>query len=183
MTANPRFHFRPVAEDDLPLLFDWLNRPHVSEWWDGPQSFIEVREKYLPRVGSTSVCPHLALLDGTPVGFIQSYDAMEQGEDWWPEALDPGVVGIDQFLADAANLSKGLGTEMVRQFVRLLFQNPEVTSIQTDPAPGNLRAIRCYEKVGFRKRGVIQTPDGPALLMVLDRAALQAAPAADRPSG
>jgi aminoglycoside 6'-N-acetyltransferase-1b len=170
--ANPQFHFRPVAEHDLPLLFEWLNRPHVIEWWDGPPSLIEVREKYLPRVCSASISPHLVFLDGAPVGFIQSYVAMEQGEGWRPGEGDPGVVGIDQFLADAADLGKGLGTEMVTQFVRLLFQNPEVTSIETDPAPGNLRAIRCYEKVGFRKRGVIETPDGPALLMVLERALL-----------
>jgi aminoglycoside 6'-N-acetyltransferase-1b len=43
-----------------------------------------------------------------------------------------------------------------------------VTKIQTDPAPTNLRAIRCYEKAGFRKVGIVDTPDGPALLMVIE---------------
>jgi aminoglycoside 6'-N-acetyltransferase Ib len=46
-----------------------------------------------------------------------------------------------------------------------------VTRIQADPAPTNLRAIRCYEKVGFRRVGVVSTPDGTAMLMVMERPA------------
>ena len=38
-----------------------------------------------------------------------------------------------------------------------------------DPAPTNLRAIRCYEKAGFRRLRTIVTPDGPAEYMVRDR--------------
>ena len=36
--------------------------------------------------------------------------------------------------------------------VELLFNDPEVTKIQTDPSPSNLRAIRCYEKAGFERQ-------------------------------
>jgi aminoglycoside 6'-N-acetyltransferase len=38
--------------------------------------------------------------------------------------------------------------------------------IVTDPDPANTRAIRAYEKAGFEKAGMVDTPDGPALLMV-----------------
>jgi aminoglycoside 6'-N-acetyltransferase len=37
-----------------------------------------------------------------------------------------------------------------------------------DPDPANARAIRAYEKAGFSKQHVVETPDGPALLMVRD---------------
>lgn len=47
-----------------------------------------------------------------------------------------------------------------------LFADPQVSKVQTDPAPDNLWAIRCYEKAGFRRIKVIQTPDGPALYML-----------------
>ena len=39
----------------------------------------------------------------------------------------------------------------------LLFNDPEVTKIQTDPSPSNLRAIRCYEKAGFERQGTVTT--------------------------
>jgi aminoglycoside 6'-N-acetyltransferase len=35
-----------------------------------------------------------------------------------------------------------------------------------DPDPTNARAIRAYEKAGFVKDRFVDTPDGPALLMV-----------------
>ena len=38
----------------------------------------------------------------------------------------------------------------------------------TDPDPANARAIRAYEKAGFRKDRLVDTPDGRALLMVRD---------------
>ncbi len=79
------------------------------------------------------------------------------------------VRGIDQLLANASQLGKGLGTKLVRALVELLFNDPEVTKIQTDPSPSNLRAIRCYEKAGFERQGTVTTPDGPAVYMVQTR--------------
>ena len=38
--------------------------------------------------------------------------------------------------------------------------------VLTDPDPANIRAIRAYEKAGFRKDRMVDTPDGLALLMV-----------------
>ena len=56
-----------------------------------------------------------------------------------------------------------LGTKLVRALVELLFNDPEVTKIQTDSSPSNLRAIRCYEKAGLRGKGKCKPlPDGPA---------------------
>jgi aminoglycoside 6'-N-acetyltransferase Ib len=72
---NPpmQFDFKSVTECDLQLLFDWLNRPHVVEWWNGPTSLAQVRDKYLPRLSlDSSVHPYIARLNGIPVGFIQS---------------------------------------------------------------------------------------------------------------
>jgi len=27
--------FRPMIETDVPLLHEWIQRPHVAEWWGG----------------------------------------------------------------------------------------------------------------------------------------------------
>jgi len=115
------------------------------------------------------VTPYLATLQDEPVGYIQSYVAADVGGDWWPEEHDRSVWGMDQFLADGRRLGRGLGTLMVSAFVGRLFEDPRVGTVQVDPAVDNLRAIRCYEKVGFRAKGTVTTPDGPSLLMVLPR--------------
>jgi hypothetical protein len=40
------------------------------------------------------------------------------------------------------------------------------------------RAIRCYEKAGFRRVGTVDTPDGPAVYMLCERREFGAADAA-----
>ena len=41
---EPRIAFRPLAESDIPTLYEWLRRPHLREWWRGEQSLAEVRD-------------------------------------------------------------------------------------------------------------------------------------------
>jgi RimJ/RimL family protein N-acetyltransferase len=164
--------FRLLTPADLPILHGWLTRPHVAEWWGPSPSLAEVEQEYGPLTSEHSTTrPYVVLCDGAPIGFIQSYVAMGSGGGWWVDEQDPGMRGIDQFLAHADQLGRGLGTAMVRAFVQFLFVDPAVTRIQTDPTPENRRAIRCYEKAGFRAMGEVDTPDGRALLMVCDRAA------------
>ncbi len=174
------FEFRPLAERDLPLLYDWLKRPHLRATWGSPVSLLEVRAEYLPADTFGAARGHLAYLDGQAVGYIQYYIVAEGDPAWWPDDPGPGVLGIDQFLADPARLGRGLGTAMVAQFAALLFRDPTVQQIRVDPRPDNAAAIRCYRKAGFREEGPIMTPDGPALLMVLDRPTGEVLGVADR---
>lgn len=164
---------RLMVEEDIPMLHDWLNRPHIAAWWGGEAarpSLEETRGQYLPRLmAEERVTPYIAMLGPTPIGYAQSYVALGSGGGWWEEETDPGVRGIDQSLADPQLLGQGLGTRLVAALVDLLFADPAVTRIQTDPAPDNLRAIRCYEKAGFRQVRTIATPDGPAVYMVRER--------------
>jgi len=160
------------------MLHEWLMRPHVAEWWSPTPSLIEVEQEFEPLISEESTTrAYLVLGDGEPIGYIQSYIAKDSGEGWWPDEQDPGVRGIDQFLAHADQIGRGVGSAMVRAFVQRLFGDPAVTRIQTDPSPQNRRAIRCYEKAGFRPLGEIDTPDGRALLMVCDRPVFAGGPA------
>jgi RimJ/RimL family protein N-acetyltransferase len=165
-----RFTFRPLTTNDLPMLHEWVARPHWTEWWGEAPSLAGVEAEYGAWIADPSkVQPHIVMLDDQPFGYIQSYVAMGSGGGWWEAETDPGVRGIDQSIADAAQLGHGLGTAMVKAFVAKLFTDPRVTYIQTDPDPRNARAIRCYEKAGFCAIEEVQTPHGKALLMVCKR--------------
>lgn len=155
------------------MVREWLGRPHVSEWWGEQPSLAELEEDMIPaRAGVRRHACFLAIVGATPIGFIQWYaPALWHDDGWWLEEDDPGVRGIDQFLANAAQLNEGLGTSMVRAFIAELFTDRSVTRIQTDPSPTNARAIRCYAKAGFRGVREVVTPDGPALLMYAERSA------------
>jgi RimJ/RimL family protein N-acetyltransferase len=167
--VSPTFVFRPLAGADFARLAEWLTRPHVAEWWGAPSTAEELASEYGADMAANVVMPHFAYLDGEPIAFIQAYDVMNADPEWWRDETDPGARGIDQFLANEAQLGKGLGSALVAQFVARLFEDPAVTKVQTDPSPENARAIRAYEKAGFRRVAEIATPDGPALLMVIRR--------------
>ena len=166
-----------MTEHDLAMLYEWLNRSHIVEWWGGEEARLtlaDVQEQYFKRFSAARVRHSI-------------HCNAEWRADWvcpvvrcsWKrgrmveEETDPGVRGIDQSLANASQLGKGLGTKLVRALVELLFNDPEVTKIQTDPSPSNLRAIRCYEKAGFERQGTVTTPDGPAVYMVQTRQAFE----------
>ena len=148
------------------MLREWLLRPHVAEWWGPAESIDELRESYIAGVEQRSTTrAYIVRVDERPIGFIQSYVVMGSGGGWWENETDPGARGTDQFLAEPGDLNRGIGSAMLRVFVDRLFEDPSATVVQTDPDPLNTRAIRCYARAGFVPAGVVETPDGRALLM------------------
>lgn len=170
MNDSSEFDFRPMTPADIPMLNEWLHRPHIAERWGEQVDDETLRQHYFtPDPGAPGTFRYIVYRSGRPIGFIQSYVPAEDHGEWWPDVQDWSIRGIDQLLADGDGLDKGTGTAMVRAFVERLFTDPSVTRIQTDPSVSNARAIRCYEKVGFRPLGEIDTPDGRELLMYCDR--------------
>lgn len=179
MSEHP-ITFRALAEHDLPLLHGWLVRPHVTEWWEPAPTFDDVLADYLPRLSPRDVLPldaptgvvQFIAHDGdVPFAYVQAYRVMAHRADgWWLDETDPRALGIDQFIGLPDRLGQGHGTRMLRAFLARLFEDPRVTSVQADPDPTNARAIAAYRKAGFGDVGMVETPDGPALLMRVARA-------------
>jgi aminoglycoside 6'-N-acetyltransferase len=63
--------------------------------------------------------------------------------------------GIDIYVGTAWQ-GRGIGTEAVRQMAAWLFEVRGHHRLTIDPAAANARAIRCYERVGFRPVGVLR---------------------------
>jgi aminoglycoside 6'-N-acetyltransferase len=157
------YAFRPMSAADLPLVRRWLKAPHVAEWWGDPdQQFALVGED----LDHPAMDQFVVTFDDRPFAYLQCYDPQA-----WPEhgfgALPNGARGIDQFIGESDMIDRGHGHRLICSFVDDLLAagTPRVV---TDPAPGNARAIRAYQKAGFEKSRVVTTPDGEALLMVRD---------------
>jgi len=167
----PVITLRPLTDADLLLLHAWLNHPALASWWgDAGFTMAEVEEGYRPaEMLADHVTPCIALLDGVPFAYAQHYVALGAGDGWWAEETDPGVRGIDLFIANPDHWGRGLGTRLVQVLLDQLFADLAVTRVQADPSPRNPRAIRCLEKAGFRRVREIVTPDGAAVYLVRDR--------------
>lgn len=172
MPQQKLFTFKRVTQADIPLLASWFKEPHVQEWWPTPEDDEDFFKQFLSKIRSKDTFPYLALLNGTPLGYIQYYyidRSTEKAGAWLPE-LPTTTVGIDQFIGSPHHIGKGYGTQLITAFIAYLTAElePSVTTIIVDPEPKNVAAIRCYEKVGFRPVGTYKTSYGPALLMRYD---------------
>ena len=127
--------FRPLAEEDFPMLLDWLQREHVKEWWDDGDDALD------------KVSAHYGAADGTK-RFIAQRDDLAIGYFQYSRSTEHQIF-CDQFLANAADLSRGIGTECLSEFIALVADVDAPHALLVDPVPANRRAIRCYEKCGF----------------------------------
>jgi len=146
---------RPSTSDDLDLLARWFATPEVYRWWGKrPLPRDEVAARYIGRR-----CPQvesfIVELHEEPIGYIQYH------------LEGPGEAGLDMVLIPAAR-DQGLGPTAARMLVEHLVRDRGRHDITVDPAPDDARAIRAWEKAGFRvERQWNDHAEGPALLMRL----------------
>jgi aminoglycoside 6'-N-acetyltransferase len=136
-----RVVLRPATEADVPELFAILREPEVARWW-GDRVDDDLREALAD--ADTTVW---AMLDGDDIiGMVQAW-----------EETDPMYrhAGIDISLHPGWH-GRGLGADTVRTVARHLFQDRRHHRVTIDPAAHNARAIRSYERVGFRPVGLMR---------------------------
>jgi aminoglycoside 6'-N-acetyltransferase len=156
------YAFRPMTAADMPMARRWLTTPEVVRWWGDPDEQAALLEEDLddPRMVMWIVSH-----EGRPFAYIQDYDPRAFGLHHLGD-LPPGSRGIDQFIGEPDMLGRGHGSAFVRAHVDNLFA-AGAPAVGTDPDPANPRAIRAYEKAGFR--ALREAPDWegvPVLLMV-----------------
>jgi aminoglycoside 6'-N-acetyltransferase len=154
-----QYRFRPLCAADLPLMRDWLARPHVAEWWHDADEFGFVSGD----LDHHDMAQFIVSIDDRALGYLQCYRMSD-----WDACFGPqpdGTRGTDQFIAEPDLVGRGHGSAFIRQFIEALLYNG-TPRIIVDPSVANPRAIRACEKAGFVSDREVVTPDGLALLMV-----------------
>ena len=145
------------------MIAGWLAEPHVAQWWgDAAQEIEEIRA----HIDSISVEPLIIELGGRAIGYLQSYDP--HLEDDHPYADQPfGTLGLDITIGVPDLVGIGHGSAALADFVEELFEEG-VPRVIIDPHPANARAIRAYEKAGFKVFDRRSSIYGDALMMARD---------------
>jgi aminoglycoside 6'-N-acetyltransferase len=132
---------REPHETDVARLVEILATPEVARWW--PSEDAQGVRELLVDPGTTT----WAVVDGEDViGLVQAWEEVD------PEYRHGG---IDIALHPAWH-GRGLGTDTVRTVARHLIEERGHHRVTIDPSAANERAIRCYERVGFRPVGVMR---------------------------
>jgi aminoglycoside 6'-N-acetyltransferase len=168
MPADAAIGFRPLTADDLPMVDAWLRRPHWREWWGEPEAELAFIRAMVE--GRDTTRPFVIELSGGPAGYIQRWMVRDaRVEPWLTEApwvawVPDDAIGVDLSLADGDRLGQGLGSAALAAFVAVLRAEGHATII-IDPNPANRRAVRAYEKAGFRPIPALLGRTGDTLIM------------------
>ena len=156
-----KFTFQPLTMKDLSHLHHWFQEPIIRQFYarNTVWSLDDIKQKYQPRIiGAENIPSFIIEINNQPSGFIQYYCLQEHPH---PEGIEGDtnplfkkylpneMAGIDVFIADDENRSKGLGVQIINQFIATFLMGYQL--IVVDPERNNLQAIRCYEKSGFKK--------------------------------
>jgi aminoglycoside 6'-N-acetyltransferase len=129
---------RTVEPADLPALLAILEEPEVARWW---------RRAEWERVDELGAVTFAIVVDGAVAGCIQ-----------YSEETDPDYfsAAVDIFVGTAFQ-GRGVGPDAMRTLIAWLVDVRGHHRLTVDPAVDNARAVRVYEKLGFRRVGVLRS--------------------------
>ena len=149
-----RVVLRPATPEDEQDILDWLLRSDVTPSMSGSPLFpgrpVPLLDDSSERLDShylDGTAPHLGrcfliVVDGESVGQVTYNDIME---------LDGRKgVELDIWMRSEACCGKGYGTEALDALCRYLHDRFGVEQFMVQPSARNPRAIRSYEKLGFK---------------------------------
>jgi RimJ/RimL family protein N-acetyltransferase len=144
--SEGRVRLRPVTEADLPNYVLWFNDPEVTEYlaMESGNVTLEGEREWLARVSAPDSTARVWAIeaDGRHIGNC---------------ALHLGAGGLTAgfgiVIGDKSAWNKGYGTAALREVLRIGFGELGLHRIHLDALAANARAIRCYEKCGFRHEG------------------------------
>ena len=161
--------FEPLRHEHLPLLREWLGREHVRRWWRDP-----IEESLSEHAAAIDGLEHdehyLIVVDGRPVGMIQTYLASDYPE--WDEIVEvgEGVAGVDLLIGEEELTGRGLGAQVLERFAgEVVFARPETAALVATVEEANRRSWRAFEKAGFAHVRDVEEDGLPHRLMRIDR--------------
>jgi aminoglycoside 6'-N-acetyltransferase len=142
LLRGPRVALRPLEASDLDAVAAILQEPDVRKWW-GAHDLDRVRRDLLD---DPDVTAFTIEVEGELAGLVMYSEEND---------ADYRHAGIDISLA-TAHQGQGLGPEALRVLARHLFEERGHHRLTIDPAASNERAIRAYQRVGFRPVGLMR---------------------------
>ncbi len=142
-------NFEKVSFEEIPLLISWFKKEHIREYWVSilNKTDEEITNKYMKRLKEDVIEMFIIKKNNVKIGFIQTY-LLEDPKQFM---ISDKCKGIDLFIGDEKFLNQGFGTETLKRFLKnKVFSDSSIKFACIDPEVKNKRAIRAYEKVGFK---------------------------------
>jgi len=144
---------RAVDRDDLPQFVAWFSDPDVRRFLDMylPFSLAE-EERWFKNLLERMERREVVMLaietkdDDAHIGNISLFDI-----NWKDRHAELGIT-----IGNKDYWSQGYGTDAIRTMLQLAFEQMNLHRVVLRVHADNARAIRAYEKVGFRHEGALR---------------------------
>ncbi|MGD0477652.1 MAG: GNAT family protein [Nitrososphaerales archaeon] len=146
MLEGKNVNLRLMEKDDLPLMWEWFNRPEVFGEYN------PLHQMSKADVEKMFENPHelkpfiVEKKDGSKIGFVAHFYVMHTAGRF----LEIGYSFVP------AERGKGYCTEAATIMVDYLFLSKDVGRIQAMTDQRNVASQRVLEKVGFKKEGTLR---------------------------
>ena len=152
MIVGEKVRLRPIEGDDLPRCVKWFADPDVrhhlanylpfslaqeERWFEALQGRTEREEALLLAIETA---------DGVHVGNVGLSDI-----NWKDRHAELGIV-----IGEKTYWGRGYGTDAIRTLLSLAFREMNLHRVFLRVDTDNARGIRCYEKAGFQREGVLR---------------------------
>ena len=159
------YTFRPAAASDLAMFARWLHTPEVVRWWGEPAEQLALLAEDL---ANPLMVMRVVSLNGRPFAYAQDYDVGS-----WPQPHFAGLPvrtrAIDAFIGEPDMIGRGHGSAFLRLLAKHLLA-AGAPAVAIDPDVDNHRARRAYATAGFHGDAIVETTEGPAVLMIFQAA-------------
>jgi len=149
MKAKPQdVKLRPIRLSDAPRYVKWLNDPAVTRFLSRSPGITlkQEREWIKNTIGDKTKAVFALIYKSEHIGSI-SIDRIDQKSK-------KGSLGI--FIGEKNIWNKGIGTIATQKMVRYGFNKLKLHKIFLCVFPKNERAIKIYQKLGFKKEGYLK---------------------------
>jgi diamine N-acetyltransferase len=149
MIYGDSIRLRAVEREDIPTFVRWFNDPEVRDFllMHAPMSLADEERWFesLPNRKNEFLFAVEALVDGrwVHIGNVGLHDV-----DWKNSHATFGIA-----LGEKQYWGQGYGTQAARTVLRYAFNELNLHRVELEVFAFNPRAIRCYEKAGFRLEG------------------------------
>jgi RimJ/RimL family protein N-acetyltransferase len=146
-----KISLRPMRPKEVELIHRWANNPDVMPYWYGKRRTLkQIKDDWKPHYFSdkdsyTGRCFAIEVKD-EPIGMV-NYNKIDR---------DNKSVDMDIIIGQKGDWDKGYGTDALRTFCGYLFREFKLNRIWLGAYIFNVRAIRAYEKAGFKKEGILR---------------------------
>jgi RimJ/RimL family protein N-acetyltransferase len=141
---------RPLSAGDQALFYQWAARSDATPYIFGSEGNVPTWEEFF-----NDYQPHYFDFEGSDPALGQAFGIQANGRLIGQvnyDEIDPldNSAELDIWIANNTDTGQGYGTDALRTLMRYLFSEHNVEFCTIVPAASNTRAIRTYEKAGFR---------------------------------